>query len=267
MVASEMRPQRPTFIDHHPAFNASGYTITNEEPKMFTKLLDGVEGIKLAGGICSGGEVPLQVLLPLASEAVYAIDHGLKALAVTYLKAVMLAQLGPKAFKALFVEKVYQDFKKAMTEAHKELLPALAKEIVTDGYYLTFDSTSFNLSLKREWGDEHGPSEADLELAFKKLDKLTLIHGDLTDLKDVAPPLDVLYISNACGHSGRSKSYPKPDQFAPLVREDGLMLSVEERTSTFWESVKKDWGSRSCWTHTLYKKRSVVPDTARGLTT
>src|SRR3990167_8136610 len=60
MTGSELRPK---FIDVHPAYNSSGYIVTNEEPETLRGFIAGKK-LKRSGGIASGGEILLSVLLP-----------------------------------------------------------------------------------------------------------------------------------------------------------------------------------------------------------
>src|SRR3990167_2283926 len=84
----------PKVEEKHTYNSSIVYKFTNEAPEEYIKLL-GERTFQRGAGICSGGEVPLFVLMPRCDEVI-AIDHSLGSLAAAYIKVVMLGHLGPK---------------------------------------------------------------------------------------------------------------------------------------------------------------------------
>lgn len=202
----------PVFKDIHPAHDGGGYSCTNEEPHIHTALIDRYhpkgKTFQRAAAISSGGEIPILVLLSRAEEVI-AIDHSYMALGHAYLKCIMLDLFGPKAFLDMITTGDHATATKMFTEA-KPLVPTCMHPRL-----YSFDVSSnkkfWNISLET------------LTLIHSRLDKLTFVHGDLTDLSHFGV-FDVLYISNALEHQGRSRKGPKMDDFRTFVKDDGLVL-------------------------------------------
>jgi hypothetical protein len=230
------------FEDRHAQHNVTGYTLTNEEPYLHRKLIRGLKFKKIAG-IASGGEIPLTVLLPKATDGVIAIDHGYNALATTYMKALLIKELGPAVFSKHLEEANYDELV-AMARKLRDQLPDRLKV-----YCSSFDRNYIS-SIRREW---HGTSSSTLEATHRKLEKLTLLHGDLTDLREYGP-FDLLYTSNATEHSNRDKKYLKGTDLLPLLKPNGYILTTAPIVHPELKTIKTIVGIRTQWPHTLIKR-------------
>lgn len=113
----------PKYEDVHPAYTASGYVATNEEPRIHSMLLAPHHHIERAASIASGGEIPLMVLMARCREVV-AVDHSYFALASTMLKAILLQTLGARKLVEVMVEQSFNDFKPHMENAKNHSTPA-----------------------------------------------------------------------------------------------------------------------------------------------
>lgn len=248
----------PKFRDLHPTFSVEGYVVTNEDPKVFQDLIaDKV--FQRSAGICSGGEMPLTVLLPQTSEEVIAIDQSYKALTAACLKATLIEVLGPTL--------AHQTLKNGvgLTQALQEkvvphLPPSLA--VHTAATIQVLDNNLF--SIKREWGYI---DEGLVVRVHANLEKLTFCHGDLHDLAPLGP-FDCLYTSNAFDHTNR-QGLPTSKEVGPLIKEGGLLLSTSGMTQWMkghnvimqgWVSLKVKNSLRAGWSHHVYTKVTSPPD-------
>ena len=252
---------RPTFIDVHPTYAASeAYKCTNEEPMLQRQLL-GNQRFNKAGGIASSGEVLLSVLLP-RSKSVFAIDHGYGSLSACFIKMIMLDTLGPRAMKALLFEKPYKEFLAAAGRAAVELPTSLAGKLRFDGPnpYPTISVADY-MDLRREWINF---PDAMLETVRRKMEVVTLIHGDLRDLSQFGQ-MDCLYVSNAVqgGHNNRDGKSPDLAYVAPLVRKGGLMLMARGTSSPIlpanqhWTHQRRVLATRLHWNYDLYMRTAI----------
>lgn len=244
-------PIQIQFEDVHPSYNVNGFACTNEEPSIHNMLLKS-RRVKRAGGICSGGEIPLLVFAPRAEEVI-AIDHSYRALAVTMFKMIMLNDLGPRAFKSLIFNTETGEFQKKIVQPYYAQLPEAIRAKITQA---TMISGYDFQELRREW--YYVPLKRVAEV-LAALGRVKLVHGDLTDLSKFGA-LDVFYMSNATDHLNRCGKIPKLDDMAPLVKPGGLMLATGNQQATKWDEVKKIMGLRSGWTHHLLRRK---PEPAR----
>lgn len=253
----------PTFIDLVPAVPGnSNYWATNEDPSLFVDMLHAQKPTGMwarGGGICSAGEMPLLLLLPRCRR-VFAIDQGMDALACTYMKALALATLGPLGAKELFERDTYIEAKPDLLLLHAQLPDALKSRIhfspnskasYMNGKYDSF--ANYWHSIRTEW------HFADIKLLAKaaaRLDKLTLIHGDLLQLAAYGP-FDILYTSNAITYS---RTCPTPDKLnlasvQKLIKPGGLLLTTSthhnEKDHHFVKKVARA-GFRGSWHQTLF---------------
>jgi hypothetical protein len=222
-----------------------------------SKLL-GRRSFGKAAGILSGGEVLFSVLLPRCKEVV-AVDHSYGSIAIAYLKVIMLDTMGAKAMKELLFEGTTAQITAALNTAAASLPPEMVPHCKIDG--------NFNYeipSLRREWF--YMPT-AVLERAKRKLDKVTVVHGDIMDATN-GEQVGLLYTSNATEHNNKDKKMPKLVDFAKLVRKGGLLLCtsndspMEKPTyqqlptkTDEWELVKTIRGLRTSWWHNLYRRQ------------
>src|SRR3990167_7048574 len=259
----------PKIEDKFPGFNGTAYKVTNEAPEDFIAML-GDRTFSRGASICSGGEVPLFVFLPRCDEVI-AIDHSIGSLANTYIKAVMLSQLGPKGMLDV-LGKTYKNF---MAEAHN-ILTGNVPEVLQPHVKLAWDGNAgtewkCNFShydmncLSKEWCKV---GVTVLEQVHARLDRLTFVHGDVVlDLPEYGM-FDLLYISNAIEHTSR-KLYTgyyglRLPQFEPLVKVGGLLLAAgtlynETKISGAnvqngkWKPLQKK-SSRSSWMQHLLER-------------
>lgn len=240
---------RPSFIDLHPTHDVGGYLVTNEAPEIHMELIKDLPLGRVAS-IASGGEIPLLVLLPKAD--VVAVDHSYRALAICYLKACVLDILGPTDTKELFTKKTYGECQSVFDKILPELPDVLrAKAPVMEHYNYA--------ATKIEWALA---SISQLEQTCRRLNCLSLVHGDLTDIASMGP-FDAFYASNALEHSGRQeKGTPTFESFKALIKEHGYLLLAGNPHhkgagfKAFKEVAQK--GGRTAWIHRLYQH--TTPD-------
>lgn len=250
------------FEDKYPSFSTSGYTITNEEPALFTSLLRGIS-FRRGAAIASAGEVPIGVLLPKCREELIAIDHSYQSLVTTFAKAAMLKTLGPKQFKdSLIGCDAPNQFVELLKPISAVLPEGLATKTVFGGSGFTVGPKSYdNLNTRKEW---HFISDRNIAAAYRNIDKLRLVHGDLVqDLKDERP-FDLLYVSNAFDHQGRTRENPNREAISKLVRFGGYILVASSALNDFpklpeMQLVRNIKGFRTSWDHRLYRRVKVQP--------
>lgn len=256
-VTSE--PVTIKFEDRHSEWTPHAglaYACTNEEPELYEKLLEPHYGeIKKVGAICSGGEVVLQVFLSRGIET-YAVDHGYDGLLACWTKIALLKQLGVQKTKALFTKHLTTAaIKEAILKASKECPVDLPSVLKNKSWLETSSHVSTILTdLRKSW---HFLDEAHLEDALKHLDKLTLVHGDFTDLASDAP-FDCIYISNILTHSSRFGT-PLLSKLLTLLKPGGILLdsssiSYDNKTTSRCGSVElvdRECinGFRTSWSH------------------
>ena len=245
------------FEDRHPAFNASGYACTNEEPEIFAHLL-GRKRFEKSGGIASGGEILFSTILPRTKGEVVMVDHSYKALVVCWIKASLLSSLGPRGLKTLFLFGGHEKFMEKVMEIVPSLPPELSVKFAPcmkgNTYSGTFTPNEFP-ALRKEW---FYISEVALRASLKRLDRLTFIHGDLSDLPT---NLDLLYVSNATGHTNRDNKYPTYDGVSEHLKVGGTLLSTGSVPTSIFngpaklvKEINSMPGFRSSWTHILSEK-------------
>lgn len=230
----------PTIIETGISFDPkSFYRVTNEEPEHFIEALDKLApNVPRAGGICSAGEVPLFVLLPRADE-VTVIDHAKGSLAVTLAKCAALTEVGPDEFCALLQndQTKWIDLINGCAAA----LPPPFRPPITGYYNKNILNSCDAPGIWAAWS--HLVKFNGLAKAVAKLDKLTLIHGDLADLPG---EFDLLYISNALEHTGRSGKAPDCRKLHAQVKKGGYLImtggssgdrAIYDQTSNMWKLV------------------------------
>lgn len=253
----------PTFIDLVPTLPGnSNYWTTNEDPSLFVDMLRAQKPSGMwarGGGICSAGEMPLLLLLPRCRR-VFAIDQGMDALACTFLKVLALATFGAAGAKELFERDIYIEAKPDLLPLHAQLPDALKPRIhfspdpkasYVNGKYDSFANYWHNV--RTEW---HFADMRLLTRAAKRLDKLTLIHGDLLQLAAYGP-FDILYTSNAITY-GRSCPTPDPltlKNVQTLIKPGGLLLATStphnEKDHHLVKKVARN-GFRGSWNQALF---------------
>ena len=253
-------PKLPVYEVLNNSFNAPGYSCTNEEPERFRELLKG-KTFKRVLSICSGGEIPLMILLPRTTKEVIAVDHSERALLATYLKVVILNHYGPKeAIKILTGLRSESEVAKVCKVVDQ--VPNHLREVKSYNAYpagvLVYDAGNLN----REWKLAR---EQDLRATIKKLHLLKLVQGDLMDVLKKYDPFELLYFSNAFEHTGRSGKYPDPRSVERLLGPGGLVLTAAATSSSLeehswckskiagavnplgWEKLASIPGKRASW--------------------
>lgn len=236
----------PKFEEHCNTFNClTGYQATNEEPILHKMLLHG-RRFQRTGGIAGGGEIPIFVLLPV-SDQVVVVDHSYASLAITWMKTLLLAKLGARATKALMIEQPYEKFAVVANELKAELPEAMRAHMKLNSY-------SYK-EITREWTLI---STALMEKCRGLLDNLTLLHGDLKDLK-AHGPYDLVYLSNALEHTTNreNKAPTVASAVDPLVKPNGLLLQTgtwNTAVAPGWKLVKALNGTRTAWAHNLLQR-------------
>ena len=226
---------RPKFEDIHPFSSTNGYTATNEDIQLHQALLRG-RNFKRAASIASGGEVPFLVLLPRCREVV-AADHSYTALAACMLKAIILERVGPRELLSMLWSNREVEFNTILDAAKMEL-PEVLKPISMGGR--SFLYTNLSLIFRQMRLTWFHITPAVLEKTMARMDSLTLIHGDITDLVSRGQ-FNVLYASNVHEHSNRNKKMPSIDSFAPLVKVDGLLLATGNLGSSNYPMKLERW--------------------------
>lgn len=250
----------PSFEDQHTAFTAAGYAVTNEEPELFRELLGRDIRPRRAAGIVSGGEVLLSVLLPRCQEVI-GIDHSYRALAATWIKVLLLDKHGPKEMRKIMLSE-YGPFCKIVSEMADQFPEKMRQYVQPQpGGHITAISTfDFDASgLRREW--KLIPDHI-LARAAKKLDRLKLVHGDLTDLKNYGQ-FDLLYVSNAFDHMNRAKKYIKEKDVCPLLKTKGFLLFAGSGAvdGKLFQKYREQRGYRTTWQHVVFRKMETTEET------
>ena len=246
----------PKFEDIHPKFNPTGYTITNEEPDVHRDLLKGHRFARGAG-ISSGGEIPLGVLLPRCQELV-AVDHSYTSIAICFFKAALLNHLGGRGMLDLLLNKPYKEF----AELSHKLIPEMPEVLrskfeISEGYSgakLRLGSGHFR-ELRREW---HYYTPLELDRACSRLEKTTLVHGDLADLTEFGK-FNCLYLSNAFEHTGRDGNRPSWDKVSPFLVDNATVLATwnigtKPASNPEFKTLNKITGFRTSWDHYLIRR-------------
>lgn len=174
-----------------------GYVFPNES---MLALKQHVAGRKLrkAGGICSGGEVPLTVLLPNYTGPVVAVDHSLHSLYAAMTKALMLEKLTTQELHKLLGLNQDQELEAAWKQFQNDLLAELPKALRPAFQKVANPYVSLN-SFQRYWMPPNLSVE-ELNTARERLENLTFVYGDLTALTKFGK-FQVVYLSNAMEHT------------------------------------------------------------------
>jgi hypothetical protein len=243
---------RPTYVGSH------YYIVPNESVNGWIHLVESLKTrFKHAGSICSGGEVPLLVLLPFADK-VTAIDHSYKSLAIAISKVLLLRN--HTADQLIQMNKV--TLNGLITEFQKDLPESLrcfniANDLCCEsGSYGTVTGKWRKIGLHR------------IDAIRERLDDIDFIHGDLRDL----PRVDCIYTSNAAGHERHDKAPSEAftkDVCRSLVSGGHLLSShaVDNESSiklveSFWRCANNkdipDDGGMSSWEQTVYLRLSAT---------
>lgn len=238
-----------------------GYAHPNEHIRIFMRYLAKTKSRpSKVLSICSGGEVPLLCFLPRAEE-VLAIDHAKRSLQTALAKFHLIQAQGPERFLKL-LKGTWRDFEPLWIEA----LKSVPKHLQYSGYSGSCSSSLNSYSwetFKQFW--QTVPAGY-LKVASKRLDKLSVIHGDLLD---AAPrgPFDVIYLSNAFEHISRDHKYlaNKHNQVLSMLKPNGMLLLTVSTSIGYGPRLKDTTriaGPRtsfSCtWTYEVLHKREMA---------
>lgn len=219
------------FAKQH-ATDRGGFNITNEDPLTFVeqldKYIDPAHPPKKALSICSGGEIPIYVLLPVCKR-VFAVDHGTEALAAAQTKALWLSTWGAKRMQKFIKDNMPTGYSQANSETFKQALQKAYPRISAALRASMKSTTATNFSpfgyegtmMNRYWVDQFDPER--LERARKRLGSLKFIMGDIVLDTAKFGKFDLAYLSNCTEHSGRKFS-PGLNHFEPLLAPGALVL-------------------------------------------
>lgn len=238
------------FIELNPeVVSGSWFPCTNEEPELHRHHLEEVrKGRRLfqrAASICSGGEIPIFVLL-LKCKEVFAIDNSYVGLTAAYTKALLIKEVEPETFLDL----MSKDNSWPKLEVHlKEIKPKLPKPF-QKMLFQVFTKWG-NHSLRREM---QRFSVEDIKKIKRRLNRLTFVHGYFTDAGQFGP-FDVFYLSNALEYrTDKEKNKKLRDllDLRKMGKEKSPILFTGPDTPQFSLKIKETPGKRTTWRHQLY---------------
>jgi hypothetical protein len=236
----------PAFVDHHPAYTASGYLNTNEEPDLFKRLLP--KGTKVEKALCvaSGGEVLLSVVLPVAKQIV-AVDHSYNALAASYSKLILLQQM-PEV-KQLLDDRDFPTIQAKINELWKQ-----APSAIRDKYpnVEALSSTYVLGNMRRELNFITFP-----KISNRRINKISFLHGDITDAAMLYGAFDLFYASNVMEHSSRTQRSPTFTDMSKLLNPGGLLLFTgagKQKLPDNFQLLHCVYGYRTSWYYTVARK-------------
>jgi hypothetical protein len=259
----------PTFEDRHPGFDASdvgGYGVTNEEPDIFRRMLRGKRFNKV-GCISSAGDMLLYTLLS-KSKQVVAVDHCYRSLSAAYAKIILFHEYGAEDGKKIIMNDAYGDFVKKI-ENLKGAFPEKVwerKPFLGSNHYNPISSHDW-LGCRRE---VFYTPDSTLRAALKRLDRVTFVHGDFSDIAEDGP-FDLLYISNFLGHRDRAGRYPSISVVKDMLKNGGYLLSCvtnvgdrEEIRDLAFLEIESMKGIRTNWKHFLHQKVTRATEQRKG---
>lgn len=265
--------------------NQDFYAVPNEAPERWDQLLQGLR-FHNVGGICSGGEVGLFSLLPLAQRKLVLVDHSYKSMYFALVKYLTLAKYGPEeAYKRLTDYPSYVSWE--VSEQKKAAFTALAAEfdgVIPAAFHEAWNRGRDYYSHRQQHpAAAYFASRADGVASFwsrqspgkviktcAKLGKIQFVHGDLTDLAKFGR-FGLLYLSNALesNHRNRDRTMSIPDKVAACLKPDGYVCTTHsasryERVKypENWELVNKAsatdrFAGETGWTYNLFQVHPV----------
>lgn len=203
------------------------YAIPNENVFRWRDMLKNTP-IYRAAGICSSGEVGFFGILPLVRRELVLIDHSYKSIQVAALKYLLLREKGARETLRLLTQgtqdEIAQEVKALADKLPEGLRSCFDKNV--DGLWMqpktpldrnynsyyydssyygwasATDQPSYDLpKLHKEWA--RYPLGL-VQKAARKLDRVSFLHGDLTDLAERGP-FGLVYLSNALQHESRER--------------------------------------------------------------
>lgn len=240
-------PVKVKFVEKRPYDAGGGYTVPNESMQQLTKMLLGTATKRdRAACICSGGEVPLQVMLPNINGEVIAIDHAYGSLFWAWLKIFLITNFSATEIRDLVSVKASLSIKegKYVYTPHalgikfrdfvKEIFNEFPKELQSHAntyFCITNDDQHFITKEAVEAGQANGYiaaywnkiTDEMVSVVRERIDNLTLVHGDLRDLASYGT-FDAVYISNAMEHAAHNGQNPRLGEIMPFVAPQGIVL-------------------------------------------
>ena len=211
--------------------NGDGYTCTNEDPECFERLL-GERTFKRILAIGSGGEISFVNLLPRCEGELIAVDHMLQPCYAFWLKAELLRRLGVERFLEALQAKndtllrethkeIWRDFPEPLREFREKHVARLSQVPEDFPYYMSI------VTYIEKWWLRYFPANAreKLHTAIERLDRLTLVHGDLLDCAEMGP-FDLIYLSNAQSHRNRAGYGFPTHKILDMLTPGGLVLTT-----------------------------------------
>lgn len=259
------------FEERRPDFFAnSAYQATNEDTKTIRRLVADIRPSRVAS-IASGGEVPLTVMLPQASDGVWAVDICYGGLAWTALKALLLEHLGAKGVIDLFKGGAkgvapparWHHFRDLLVELSAELPDILKGRVVINSRDNSYNPFS---AIYQLWDVETGRvDEKLLDATIERLGTLTLVHGDIRDLAGINA--DIYYTSNAITYGGAYDGKPiSLDDLAPVLKQGGHVLATDNARYTtdkpHWQQLHQiptPQGGYGNWTFYVFRYGRIWP--------
>lgn len=204
-----------------------------------------------AAGICSAGEIGFFSMLPSVRKELVLIDHSYRSLSIAMMKYLLLHNHGWRdVVRLLSTDGAATELKLAIDKLTKDL----PKEVKTTNNLAQFVQAHNNMvgyGLRELW---NSIPQYVLKRANEKLNIVNFAHGDLTDLIKMGP-FDLLYISNAFGHSGRSMRAPLEDDLKKVVRPGGYIIEAASAgQKDRWPKIAEQRSTISTmWLYRLYQ--------------
>src|SRR6266487_1190780 len=213
------------------------YTMSNESLEGWGEVLKDIS-VERAAAICSGGEVAFFSILPHVQEELQLIDHCYSSLYFAIGKYKIIEDLGPKkSLKLLSTYSGSTNEVPTLISKANEGLPTL---------YGRFKESKFCYTHTMwEW-----ISQKEVDEFSENKEKISFLHGDLSDLIDRGP-FDLVYISNALDYKTRKNVYVDPATIERIVKPGGFIahsyLSTNKANKAGWKTVAEyriPYGSR-----------------------
>lgn len=237
------------------------YIVSNEERDKWDKLLDGIT-VKRAVGIASSGEVGFFTLLPHVEDELVLLDHSRPSLAVAMSKFLLLRAKGAEETRRLFTSVEWKELKAALDKEVRPYLPDSVKVAFDNlggrrpsgyGHTLSFQDSNYadifdrdgpkpidsvNRDLKRAWLEL--PEDL-VKAGCERLDKVSFLHGDLSDVVKQGP-FGLYYTSNALDHESRHSYSTNGAKINDAIAPGGYVLRCHNGYgSEYKDKVPVDW--------------------------
>lgn len=239
------------FEDLNDYASTTYYVAPNENPLVVRDMVKNLH-IRRAAGICSAGEVGFFSLLSSVRQELVLVDHSYTSLAFAMIKYLMLRERGWSETTRLLTEVERVPELRQAISALSDQLPDRVKSALTncrDGGLVNYYDNRQDYQLREIWKDR---AVKLAQKATRKLDRVSFLHGDLTDLAERGP-FDLLYVSNAFEHYDRNGSHPVMAQITKAVKPGGYIIGCGWGGwgEASWEQVSTD--RCTAWTYTLYR--------------